>query len=117
LATDDIPDAVLDALCDDLNTPGAIAALHVLADAALAGEASAASALLAAGAVLGLFNVTPTEWFQGDADHARIDTLIAERKAARAAKNFARADEIRKSLEAEGIVLEDSAGGTTWRRA
>jgi cysteinyl-tRNA synthetase len=117
LATDDIPDAVLDALCDDLNTPGAIAALHVLADAALAGEASAASALLAAGAVLGLFNVTPAEWFQGDADHARIDTLIAERKAARAAKNFARADEIRKSLETEGIVLEDSAGGTTWRRA
>ena len=46
----------------------------------------------------------------------QIDALIAERRAARAAKDFARADEIRRQLEADGIVLEDNAGGTIWRR-
>ena len=99
-----------------MNTPGAIAGLHELADAAIAGDAKAASELLAGGAILGLLNATPEAWFQGDGDAAQIEALIAERKAARAAKNFARADEIRKSLEAEGILLEDNAGGTIWRR-
>jgi cysteinyl-tRNA synthetase len=64
-----------------------------------------------------LFNVTPAAWFQGDGDNARIDALINERRAARVAKDFARADDIRKALEAEGILLEDNASGTTWRRA
>jgi cysteinyl-tRNA synthetase len=45
-----------------------------------------------------------------------IDRLIAERRAARQAKNFARADEIRKDLDARGIILEDSAAGTRWKR-
>jgi len=112
----DIPDCVLAPLCDDLNTPGAIAGLHQLADAALAGDAKAASNLLAAGAVLGLFNQAPEAWFHAGVDAGQIDRLIEERRAARLAKNFARADEIRKSLEADGIVLEDSAAGTTWRR-
>jgi cysteinyl-tRNA synthetase len=111
-----LPDCVIAPLCDDLNTPGAIAGLHQLADAALAGDAVAASDLLAAGQVLGLFNQSPEAWFHAGVDAARIDTLIAERRTARLAKNFARADEIRKSLEAEGIILEDSAAGTTWRR-
>jgi cysteinyl-tRNA synthetase len=110
-----VPDCVMAPLLDDLNTPGAIAGLHGLADAALAGDASAAGALLAAGEVLGLFNVTPDEWFRGDGDAAKIEALIAERKAARLQKNFARADEIRKSLEADGIVLEDGPQGTVWR--
>ncbi len=72
--------------------------------------------MLAAGGILGLFNDTPQAWFRGDGDSAKIEALIAERKAARMAKNFARADEIRKSLEAEGILLEDNAAGTTWRK-
>ncbi len=111
-----VPDCVMAPLLDDLNTPGAIAGLHSLADAALAGDASAAGALLAAGQVLGLFNVTPEAWFHGGGDAAKIEALIAERKAARVAKDFARADEIRKSLEADGIILEDLPGRTTWRR-
>ncbi|GLR65781.1 cysteine--tRNA ligase [Acidocella aquatica] len=115
-AADEIPACVLQPLLDDLNTPGAIAGLHSLADAALAGEASAAAWLLAAGQVLGLFNVAPEAWFQGDGDAAKIEALIAERKAARGAKNFARADEIRKALEADGVVLEDGPQGTVWRR-
>jgi cysteinyl-tRNA synthetase len=111
-----IPLSVLAPLCDDLNTPGAIAGLHELAEAAIAGDAQAASDLLAAGEILGLLNHTPDEWFRGDRDSGKIEGLIAEREAARAAKNFARADEIRKSLEAEGILLEDNASGTTWRK-
>jgi cysteinyl-tRNA synthetase len=111
-----VPECVLEPLLDDLNTPGAIAGLHSLADAALAGDATAAAGLLAAGLVLGLFNVSPETWFQGGGDAAKIDGLIAERKAARAAKNFARADEIRKELEADGVVLEDGPQGTIWRR-
>jgi cysteinyl-tRNA synthetase len=116
VAADAIPDVVLSPLCDDLNTPGAIAGLHVLAEAAIAGDSEAACGLLAAGKILGIFNHTPAEWFHAGGDTAKIDALIEERRAARAAKNFARADEIRKSLEADGIILEDSAAGTTWRK-
>ncbi|OYY02919.1 MAG: hypothetical protein B7Y73_07980 [Acidocella sp. 35-58-6] len=116
VAAADIPASVIEPLCDDLNTPGAIAGLHSLADTALTGDANGAAGLLAAGTVLGLFNHTPDEWFHAGADAAKIAMLIEERRAARAAKNFARADEIRKSLEAEGILLEDTASGTSWRR-
>jgi len=115
--TNDVPEAVLAPLLDDLNTPGAIAGLHVLADAALAGDAAAASGLLSAGKILGLFNVAPADWFRGDVDEAAIAGLIEERRVARATKNFARADEIRKTLEARGILLEDGPAGTTWRKA
>jgi len=112
----EIPDVVLDPLSDDLNTPGAIAGLHELANAALAGDRASAGGLLAAGRVLGLLNDSPDEWFHGDAPDLSIEALIAERRAARTAKDFSRADEIRKQLEADGIVLEDSATGTVWRR-
>ena len=115
-AADTIPPVVFEPLCDDLNTPGAIAGLHALAEAALAGDAEAAAGLRAGANILGLLNHTPDEWFRGDADGGRIEALIAERKSARLAKNFARADEIRKSLEAEGILLEDHAAGTSWRK-
>ena len=116
LAADAVPPSVLEPLLDDLNTPGALAGLHGLADAALAGDTAAAAGLLAAGRVLGLFNMAPETWFQGDGDAAKIEALIAERKAARGARDFARADEIRKQLEAEGIILEDGPQGTLWRR-
>ena len=116
LAADAVPPGVLEPLLDDLNTPGALAGLHGLADAGLAGDAAAAAGLLAAGRVLGLFNMAPETWFQGDGDAAKIEALIAERKAARGARDFARADEIRKQLEAEGIILEDGPQGTLWRR-
>ena len=112
----DVPEQVLDALCDDLNTPRAIAAMHGLADAALAGNAGAAAGLRAAGGLLGVLQQDSDAWFQGGGDTAWIDAAIAARKAARAARDFARADAIRAELLAKGVALEDNPAGTTWRR-
>jgi len=118
-----IPTVVLDGLSDDLNTPLALTGVHAAADAVFAAEKEgdaaglmvAIASLRAAGSLLGLLEHDPHVWFQGDGDEA-IDALIEERNAARADKDFARADEIRDELDAQGIVLEDGAGGTTWRR-
>jgi cysteinyl-tRNA synthetase len=111
----EIPPEVMAALCDDLNTPAAISVLHALADRAMAGDAMAAAGLHAAGRVLGILQAAPETWFQGEGDTS-VDEAIAERLAARRARDFARADAIRAELLARGIVLEDGAGGTTWRR-
>ena len=111
-----VPDAVMDALCEDLNTPLALAAMHALADAAMAGNPVAASGLKAAGDLLGLLQSTPSDWFHGQGDSSEIDALVAARLAARAARDFTRADAIRDQLLAMNIALEDRAGTTTWRR-
>ena len=119
-----IPDAVESALCDDLNTPRALAALAQIAAEArkahsIADQHDAFRALRAGGRALGLLQQTPAEWFARGADgddEARIQSLIDERIEAKKARNFTRADEIRDQLAAEGIVLEDTAQGVRWRR-
>ncbi|WP_282802716.1 cysteine--tRNA ligase [Bombella apis] len=117
-STDSIPADILEALCDDLNTPLALSALHRYADAALEGQQSAANHLWAGGQLLGLFTMKPADWFQGgtDLDPATIEALIEKRLAARKARDFALADQIRNELAEQGILLEDGPAGTTWRK-
>ena len=126
--TSEPPAALLSALEDDINTPLALSALHEVGTAlnkAVAAEprddaeiARLKGQLLAGGSLLGILEGDPEAWFQGDAgdDAAEIEKLILERAEARKARDFARADEVRDQLDAMGIVLEDGAGGTTWRR-
>ena len=114
-----VPEPIEAALCDDLNTPQALAELSVLADAARAqGTPEAKAALLGGGALLGLLQQDPEAWFKqaGGAavDAARVEALLEERRAARAARDFARADAIRAELAAMGVAIEDGAQGTRW---
>lgn len=112
------------ALCDDLNTPQAIAELHAVAralgatpDPAEQGRLKAV--LLEAGSLLGVLQEDPGAWLAGGADDdegARIDAMVAARWAARQAKDFAEADRLRDAIVAEGISLQDSPEGTTWKR-
>ncbi|MEZ5939288.1 MAG: cysteine--tRNA ligase [Hyphomonadaceae bacterium] len=117
----DVPEGVLSALCDDLNTPLALAELSRLATEANKAEPDEwprlKAELKAAGALMGLLQADPETWARGDSDEAaRIDALVAERIEARKAKDFARADEIRTQLAAEGVEVMDGPQGSTWRR-
>lgn len=116
-----VPAGVMSALCDDLNTPLALAELSALATEANKAEMPdwprMKGELLAAGAMLGLLQKNPDDWARGDASDAqRIDAAVAGRVAARKAKDFAEADRIRKELAAEGIEIMDGPDGSTWRR-
>jgi len=115
------PDGVLSALCDDLNTPLALAELSALATEANKAEpedwARMKGQLLAAGQLLGLLQKDPEVWARGNASEAkRIDALVQQRIDARKAKDFAAADQIRKVLADEGIEIMDGPQGSTWRR-
>lgn len=117
------------ALNDDLNTPEAVSVLHDVANSLNKADAGSliasqlATTLKQLGQRLGLLVEDPVTVLQravGDdsgLDSDAIQSLIDERIAARAAKDFARSDEIRDTLVDAGIVLEDNDGKTTWRRS
>ncbi len=129
-----------DAMNDDFNTPEAVAVLFDLANEVNRAQSSTGVALLKSlGGILGLLQREPADFLQGrsyvltaEPGHhqvsggeatlavgyapEKIDKLIAERNAARKAKNFKESDRIRDELLAAGVVLEDGSAGTTWRR-
>ncbi|OGW60678.1 MAG: cysteine--tRNA ligase [Nitrospirae bacterium RBG_16_64_22] len=127
-----------EAMSDDFNTPLALGSLfdlvremnrHLVSERSQGRRVSTGSLDLAedavrrAGKVLGLFRHDPRAWLEGaggpDGDERRpeVERLVAERTAARKARDFALADEIRRRLEETyAVVLDDGPGGTTWRR-
>ncbi|MGY6090515.1 cysteine--tRNA ligase [Avibacterium paragallinarum] len=115
-----------EAMDDDFNTPNAISVLFEMAREInkLKAEDKTKADHLAArlrelGNILGLLQQSPEAFLQAGADDsevAKIEALIKQRNEARAAKNWAAADEARNQLNAMGIVLEDGANGTTWRK-
>ena len=111
-----------EALFDDLNAPKALAALRTFmteANAELDKGGEDVDALRRArdafALIDGVLDVVPEDETEPELA-ARVEALIAERKEARARRDFAAADAIRKSLEEEGIAVEDVPGGTRWTR-
>lgn len=115
-----------EAMDDDFNTPEAVAALFDLANEYnRTKNAALGRQLRALGGVLGLLGRDSVEFLQGGPVEStaadayspeKIQDLIEQRITAKKSKNFKEADRIRDELAAAGIVLEDSAKGTTWRR-
>jgi cysteinyl-tRNA synthetase len=124
----EIAPGVLDALADDLNTPAALSELHRLAHPAVMGLMTTGHRrmgqmpvpeLLKSGAnLLGLLRQTRSERQaakvrEGLIDAAKIEAIVAERSAARAAKNWAESDRLRDELSALGVAIKDNKDGTT----
>ena len=115
------------AMNDDFNTPEALPVVFELAkeinrvkDSDSSKAAELAFVLKAITEVLGIAQQEPESFLQGNQDEdevAQIEALIAQRNQARADKNWALADDARDKLNAMNIILEDSAGKTTWRKA
>lgn len=115
------PDSVSSALADDLNTAKALAAMHEIA-----GQLNKATEsqernrlvqqLLAAGWLMGLLTETPQSYFHtGRIDELKVQQLIEQRLAAKSEGDYTTADQIRNTLDALGVQLQDTPSGTQWR--
>ena len=120
------PAGLVAALEDDLNTPKAMAEFFALAKELNKAtdeptRKQLAAQMYACGDLMGFLQSDPEAWFAGEdasgLSAEQIDALLAERQAARADRNFARADEIRDQLGDAGVQIEDGPDGTTWRRS
>ncbi len=125
-STDEPPADFLKSIEDDLNTPGAMATLFALSSeierGMTAGDhgvvARARGELIAAAAILGVLQANPAEWLEGDVSdalRAEVETLLEQRAAARAAKDWPEADRIRDRLNALNVIVMDGPDGATWR--
>ena len=115
-----IDENVMNALNDDMNTPQAIAELHKLFKNCKSDDQDSLNQFLISAQFLGLMNDEPSQWLSWGKDNISVDqnkieSLISQRNAARANKDFAEADRIRDELENLGIVLEDKGAETTWK--
>ena len=115
---------ILNALCDDLNTPEALGQLHILVnslnDAKENQKEKLMSKISASAKILGILQLPPDDWLgyskiSDDLDIDLIEQLIEERNNCRSKKNFSRADKIRDDLKVMGIEIEDTPDGTIWR--
>jgi cysteinyl-tRNA synthetase len=114
--------AVIEALADDLNTPQMIASLHGLRNKAAAGNERDRTEFAATLRLLGFLSESAADWKSrkqqaSGVDPKKIDSLISDRTAARARKDFGESDRIRDELSAMGVVIKDSKEGTTWEIA
>ena len=118
-----VPDNIMEALCDDLNTPKALAELNLLvnsiSDASLNEKKNIKGKILATGKLIGILQDDPDKWlgygYSESFDNKTIESLIKKRNEARRNKNFALADSIRDELKDKKIEIEDTKDGTIWR--
>ena len=115
-------------LCDDINTPKALARVHYLTDEANKGSKECAQKLKNSSKLLGILSQSTEEWFKFRKElnqsqsfeiymtEKEIEELILERKTAKDSKDYSKADQIREKLLKLDIVLEDRADKTIWRK-
>ncbi|MFT5111173.1 MAG: cysteinyl-tRNA synthetase [Parasphingorhabdus sp.] len=124
---DVIPESVISALEDDLNTPLALSELHAIATSLNSANNNDEkrrykSQLLGGGRILGFLENEPESWFKSlsnsseGPDEDKIQELISARADARNNRNFKQADAIRNELLSQGVALEDTVQGTKWSR-
>ena len=118
-----VPDNIMEALCDDLNTPKALAELNLLVNSISTVSADEKKKIkgkiLATGKLIGILQEDPDKWlgygYSESLDNKTIENLIKKRNEARRNKNFALADSIRDELKNKKIEIEDTKDGTIWR--
>ena len=118
-----VPDNIMEALCDDLNTPKVLAELNLLTNSISAASGNEKKKIkekiLATGKLIGILQDDPEKWLgyghSESFDSKTIENLIKKRNEARRNKNFALADSIRNELKTKKIEIEDTKDGTIWR--